>query len=83
MVMALLAQANTGRLKCYVPDGSPEHRAFSHELGSARALALPGGLMAAALQRPEHGFLRGLLLLQRALLPSVRHGLAFPVPVGA
>ena len=83
MGMALLAQANTGRLKCYMPDGSPEHRALRRELGSARALAQPGGLVAVESQRPENGFLRGLLLLQQVSLPPASREPALLVPVGA
>jgi hypothetical protein len=73
MAVALLAAVNTGRLKCYMPDGSPEHRALRHEMGSARALARPGGLLAVELQQPADGFLRGLLLLQRAATLPVSH----------
>ena len=73
MAMALLASVNTGRLKCYMPDGSPEHRALRHEMGSARVQAMPGGLLAVVLQQPADGFLRGLLLLHRATTSSVNY----------
>ena len=74
MAMALLAGAGAGRLKCYMPDGSPEHRALRHELGSAKAVALPGGLLAVEPSRPAEGFLRGLLLLQHGRELSASRG---------
>lgn len=43
---ALLAAVNTGRLKLYAPDGSPECREFWHQAELARAAYRPNGTLA-------------------------------------
>ena len=69
LTMALLAAAGTRRLELYAADGSPEYRAMRHELESARAVARLGGLLSMEVQPPVEGFLRGMLLVQRAAMP--------------
>ena len=73
LVMSFLAAVNTGRLGLYAPDGSPEYRALRHELEVAKAVARPLGLLTVELPAPTAGFLRGLLLLQRAAQQRVDH----------
>jgi hypothetical protein len=75
LAMKLLTAVNTDALALYRPDGSPEHRALRYEMENATASCDADGLR--VLQAPgNEGFLRGLLLLLRAIGPAA------PQPIG-
>ena len=81
----LLAAVNTGRLKMYAPDGSPEFQEFWRQIARSNVYYRPDRTMN-FLVDPRHGhddFLSSLALLVRAAQYTPRVARGRPEAIGA